>query len=68
MQKDIREKQLEEYPDVAADIIDGALYDGKPVVKAEDLELVSGSAFTRDENDEIRKRRRDLIFLDKVHG
>lgn len=68
MRKDIKEKQLEEYPDVAADIIDGTLYDGKQVVKEEDLELVAGSAFTRDESDGVHERHRDLMFLDKVHG
>lgn len=37
MGKDTAEKRLTEYPDVAADVIDGVIFEGRPVVKAEDL-------------------------------
>lgn len=37
-EKDIAEKTLEAYNDVFADIVNGLLFDGKEVVKEEELE------------------------------
>ena len=61
--KDKTLKKLEEYPDVAADIINGTLYDGEPVIKEEDLELQPTSVLIRDADEELRERLRDLYVL-----
>ena len=37
-EKDIAEKILEDYPDVFADIVNGLLFDGKTVIRPEELE------------------------------
>jgi len=37
-EKDIAEKILEDYPDVFADIVNGLLFNGEPVIKPEELE------------------------------
>lgn len=37
-EKDIAEKILEDYPDVFADIVNGLLFNGDPVIKPEELE------------------------------
>lgn len=68
MSKDTAEKRLTEYPDVAADVIDGVIFDGKPVVKAENLVLVSGTEYTRDEEGKLLAKYRDVIFEDKQNG
>ena len=39
-EKDIVEKQLESYPDVMADILNVIIYQGREVVKGEDLFLL----------------------------
>ena len=39
-QKDITEKILEDYPEVFADIVNVLLYDGRSVVKPEELDAV----------------------------
>ena len=37
-EKDIAEKILEDYPDVFADIVNGLLFNGKTVIRPEELE------------------------------
>lgn len=66
--KDKTLKKLEEYPDVAADIINGTIYDGNPVVKEEDLELQPTSVLIRDANEELRERLRDIYVLHSRNG
>lgn len=68
MSKDTAEKRLTEYPDVAADVIDGVIFEGRPVVKAEDLILVSGTGYARDEEGKLLAKYRDVIFEDRVNG
>lgn len=68
MSKDTAENRLIGYPDVAADIIDGVIYGGQPVVKAEDLKLVSGEGYILDEIGKLRGRYRDRLFEDWTHG
>ena len=41
-EKDIAEKILEDYPDVFADIVNGLLFDGKTVIRPEELEVFPG--------------------------
>ena len=61
--KDKSLKKLEEYPDVAADIINGTLYHGQPVVKAEELALEPTSVLLHDADGELRERFRDIYVL-----
>lgn len=68
MSKDTAEKRLTEYPDIAADVIDGIIFDGRPVIKAEDLILISGTEYTRDKEGKLLAKYRDVIFEDKVSG
>lgn len=65
MQKDIVEKRLESYPDVAADIINGTVYEGEQVVRESDLEQVNTSTYTSDDTGNWHEWRRDLMFLDR---
>ena len=65
VQKDIAEKRLESYPDVAADIINGTIYGGEQVVREGDLEQMETSAYTNDNTGIWHEWRRDLMFLDK---
>ena len=37
-EKDLTEKILEDYPDVFADIVNGLLFDGREVIKTDELE------------------------------
>ena len=41
-EKDIAEKILEDYPDVFADIVNGLLFNGKMVIRPEELEDCRG--------------------------
>ncbi len=68
MIKDITEKRLERYPDVAADIIDGIMYDGNLVVVAEDLVRLPANVFLNDNRQNVYERERDILFLNKKDG
>ena len=43
MEKDITEKQLEFYPDIAADIVNGICFNGRQEIKAEDVQIYPGN-------------------------
>lgn len=58
-QKDLTEKYLEAYPDVFADIVNGLLFYGEPVVDPASLIEAEGSGIYKCDN-EIHETRRDI--------
>lgn len=68
MKKDIVEKQLEAYTDVAADIINGVCFQGEPVIKEEELELEPTTVLVQNGDGEYHERIRDVYFHAKRHG
>ncbi|MBR6013303.1 MAG: Rpn family recombination-promoting nuclease/putative transposase [Selenomonadaceae bacterium] len=59
--KDISQKQLEEYSDVFADIVNVLLFDGENVVDPDDLiDAPTFSAYHDDSDKKIRKLERDV--------
>lgn len=66
--KDRTQKKLEEYLDVAADIINATLYNGKSIVKEDELELQPTSVLLRDIDGRLRERLRDLFLLNVRTG
>lgn len=67
MKKDIVEKQLEAYTDVAADIINGVFFYGEPVIAEDELELERNAVLVHDQNGEYRELIRDVLFCVKKH-
>jgi hypothetical protein len=61
--KDITEKQLEDYDDVFADIINVLLFDGKRVVDENDLEDVMAKTQFKDDGGKIHEQERDNAKL-----
>lgn len=61
MQKDITQKRLQSYPDVAADLINASVYNGKSVVKAEELVLLPAVEYGRDMKGVWHERWRDIV-------
>ena len=59
-QKDISEKILVDYNDVFADIINVCVYDGKEVVKADDLENTLVHAQYKAEDGKLHEEERDV--------
>ena len=47
MQKDIKEKRLEEHNDVFADIFNNLLFEGKAILKEEDLTILPTESYVR---------------------
>lgn len=59
-EKDISEKQLEEYEDVFADIVNVLLFDGEQIIKPEELSSApTFSAYHDDKNKKLRELERD---------
>ena len=58
-QKDLTEKYLEAYPDVFADIVNGLLFRGKPVIDPVFLAEAETSGIYKCDN-EIHETRRDI--------
>lgn len=58
-EKDIAEKTLEAYNDVFADIVNGLLFDGKEVVKEEELETESEISMYK-ADDRLHEQERDV--------
>ena len=58
-EKDLLEKVLEEYNDVYADILNGFLFKGEPVVSPEDLEDARPFTLYRD-GESVREQYRDM--------
>lgn len=67
-QKDISEKILVDYNDVFADIVNVCVYEGKEVVKAEDLENSSVHAQYKADDDKLHEEERDVAkYWKKKH-
>ena len=58
-EKDIEEKILEDYPDVFADIVNGLLFNGKTVIRPEELEDSKIQSAYRAEGD-LHELERDV--------
>lgn len=61
MEKDITEKQLERFPDVAADIINGICFGGKQAIRPEEIQVASEQVAIR-ESGGYRSRVRDVLY------
>lgn len=59
-QKDISEKILVDYNDVFADIVNVCVYEGKEVIKPEDLENTSVHAQYKAEDNKLHEEERDV--------
>lgn len=68
MQKDIAEKRLLAHPDITADIINGNVYDGKQIVKPEDLKILSPVSSGKDAKGKLWESVRDLLVEDCRRG
>lgn len=67
-QKDISEKILVDYNDVFADIVNVCVYEGKEVVRPEDLENTSVHAQYKAEDDKLHEEERDVAkYWKKEH-
>ena len=66
-EKDIAEKILEDYPDVFADIVNGLLFNGKTVIKPEELEDTKLRSDYRAEGD-LHEVERDVAKRWKKNG
>ena len=66
-EKDIAEKILEDYPDVFADIVNGLLFNGKTVIKPEELEDTKLRSDYRAEG-ELHEVERDVAKRWKKNG
>ena len=58
-EKDILEKTLESYNDVFADIANALLFEGKPVVKEDELESPSTHSWYKTADSRLRQQERD---------
>ena len=60
-EKDKVEKLLEDYPDVFADIINVLIYDGKQVVKPEELRTTNVQSQYKASDDVLHEEERDIL-------
>ena len=58
--KDITEKLLEDYNDVFADIVNTLLFDGKEVIKPDELENTKDKSQYKSDDDELHEQERDV--------
>ena len=65
MSKDISEKRLEEHNDVFADIFNNVLFEGKAILKQEELTSLPTESYVRDVDGEIHEEHRDVRKADK---
>ena len=65
MQKDIKEKRLEEHNDVFADIFNNLLFDGKAILKKEDLITLPTESYVRAVDGKLHEEHRDVRKADK---
>ena len=59
-QKDISEKILVDYNDVFADIMNVCIYDGKEIVKSDELENTSVHSQYKAEDGKLHEQERDV--------
>lgn len=62
MEKDITEKQLERFPDVAADIINGICFAGEQQIQPEEIQIVSEQVSIRERTGGYHSRIRDVLY------
>lgn len=62
MVKDITEKQLESFPDVGADIINGLCFAGKQEVCPEEVQVISEQVAIREDTGKYHSRIRDVLY------
>ena len=68
-EKDLSEKILEEYNDVFADIVNGIVFKGKPIIQPEELQNTMLEAMYRSVgNGKIRSQERDVAKIWKKNG
>ena len=60
MQKDIKEKRLEEHNDVFADIFNNLLFEGKTILKKEDLTTLPTESYVRAVDGKLHEEHRDV--------
>ena len=58
--KDIAEKLLEDYNDVFADIVNTLLFDGREIIKAEELTNTKDKSQYKADDDELHEQERDV--------
>lgn len=68
MERDIAEKQLEEYSEVFADIVNALVFEGRMVCQAENLVSLPTESYHRSESGKLRQRNRDVIKQDERNG
>ena len=67
-EKDLKEKQLLGYNDVFADVINGTIFEGKEVVKSEELEETATVTQFKDDEGIYHEQIRDVAKLWKKNG
>jgi len=68
MQKDVKEKRLEEWNDVFADIFNNLVFGGREVLKEEDLVPLPTESFSRNHDGTVRQGNRDVRKADRRNG
>lgn len=67
--KDLTEKMLEEYNDVFADIVNGIVFEGRPVIRPEELQNTKLESMYRSiGSGSIRSQERDVAKIWKKNG
>lgn len=67
-QKDLTEKNLQYYPDVFADILNALLYDGKPMIAAEELQPAPTETLYYSQKGGLRNQFHDVSKFVSRHG
>ena len=62
-EKDITERQLEEFEDTFADIVNVLLLDGKRLIQPEELESALPASIYKDRKRKLRMQERDIAKL-----
>ena len=62
-EKDITERQLEEFEDTFADIVNVLLLDGKRLIQPEELESALPAFIYKDRKRKLRMQERDIAKL-----
>ena len=65
-QKDITEKMLADYNDVFADIVNVLLFDGKQIVREDDLENTKDKSQYKADDNRIHEEERDVTKIVKT--
>ncbi|MGN0367497.1 MAG: transposase, partial [Wujia sp.] len=58
--KDATEKLLEDYNDVFADIVNTLLFEGKEIIKSDELENSKDKSQFKTDDDELHEQERDV--------